>query len=174
MSQEAAPPQRPAARVDLASALVWIAVGGTVVAASWTMDRLEARGALAYNAPGLVPGVLGLVLTLLGIVLGARALRQGALVPGAVGLTPALRAGWGGIGAVLALCLAYAAGAVGRAPFWLATFVFVSVFIAIYEYPLRRERDQGLRGVVLALVYGAVTSAVVTLAFEKIFLVRLP
>ena len=174
MSQEAAPPERPTARVDLVSALAWIALGGAIVAASWTMDRLEARGALLHNVPGLVPGVLGLVLALLGVVLAARALRAGALTPGAVGVNPGLREGWGRIGAVLALCFAYAVGAVGHAPFWLATFVFVTLFVALYEYPLRRERNQVARGLVLALVYGAATSAVVTLVFEKVFLVRLP
>lgn len=173
MSQEAAPPERPTARVDFFAALAWIALGGAIVAASWTMDRLEARGALAYNVPGLVPGILGLAITLLGVALAVRALRGGALAPGA-GINPGLRQGWGRIGAVTALCLVYAAGAVGRAPFWLATFVFVSVFIAIYEYPLRRERGQVRRGIALALIYGAATSAVVTLAFENIFLVRLP
>lgn len=173
MSQEAAPPERPTARVDLFAALAWIALGGAIVAASWTMDRLEARGALLYNVPGLVPGFLGLIITLLGLALAVRALRAGALARGA-GVNPGLRKGWGRIGAVTALCLAYAAGAVGRTPFWLATFVFVTVFIALYEHPLRRERGQVGRGIALALVYGAATSAVVTLAFEKIFLVRLP
>lgn len=173
MSQEAAPPERPTARVDLFTALAWIALGGAIVAASWTMDRLEARGALAYNAPGLVPGILGLVITLLGLALAVRALRGGALAPGA-GINPGLRQGWGRIGAVTALCLAYAVGAVGHAPFWLATFVFVTLFVALYELPLRRERNQIKRGLALAFAYGAATSAVVSLAFEKIFLVRLP
>lgn len=174
MSQETAPPERPAARVDFVSALVWMALGGAIVVASWTMDRLEARGALLYNAPGLVPGVLGLVIVLLGIALAARALREGALAAGAAGVNPALREGWGRIALVLVLCLAYAVGAVGHVPFWVATFVFVTLFVALYEYPLRRERSQIARGLALALVYGAATSAVVTLAFEKIFLVRLP
>lgn len=174
MSHEAAPPERPTARVDLVSALFWIALGGAIMVASWTMDRLEARGALLYNVPGLVPGVLGLVMVFLGALLGARALRAGALAARAPGVDPALGRGWGRIGAVLALCLAYAVGAVGHAPFWLATFVFVALFVALYEHPLRREQGQVARGLALALVYGAVTSAVVTLAFEKIFLVRLP
>ena len=57
----------------------------------------------------------------------------------------------------------------------LGTFAFVSAFIFIFD----RERQASLKRsrtkqFVLALVYGIATSAVVSLAFEKIFLVRLP
>ncbi len=95
------------------------------------MDRLERLGAALYSAPGLVPGLLGGVLLVLSIALAVRALRQGALRTGfSLGWH-----GWRGTALVLALCLGYAAGLVGRVPFWLATFVFVTAFIAIFEYP---------------------------------------
>ena len=132
-------------------------MGAAIVYASWTMDRLERHGAALYTAPGLVPGLLGLVLLVLGVVL---ALRRGGSSKSAAltsGNTPL----------VLALCLGYAAGLVGRMPFWLATFVFVTAFIALFEYPARR-------GMALAPVYGATTSLVVTYFFETVFFVRLP
>lgn len=167
MSIETAPEERPSARVDLASAAAWIAVGVAIVAASWTMDRLERHGAALYTAPGLVPGLLGLVLLALGVLLGVRAVREGALRRGAAGLNPSLREGWGGTAAVLALCLGYAVGLIGRVPFWLATFLFVTAFMAVFEYPARRR-------LALAPVYGAATCLAVTWLFESVFLVRLP
>jgi Tripartite tricarboxylate transporter TctB family len=121
------------------------------------MDRLERHGAALYTAPGLVPGLLGLVLLVLGVVL---ALRRG-------GSSKSAALTWGNTPLVLALCLGYAAGLVGRMPFWLATFVFVTAFIALFEYPARR-------GMALAPVYGAATSLVVTYLFETVFFVRLP
>jgi Tripartite tricarboxylate transporter TctB family len=132
-------------------------VGAAIVYASWTMDRLERHGAALYTAPGLVPGLLGLVLLVLGVVL---ALRRG-------GSSKSAALTWGNTPLVLALCLGYAAGLVGRMPFWLATFVFVTAFIALFEYPARR-------GMALAPVYGAATSLVVTYLFETVFFVRLP
>lgn len=75
MSIETAPEERPSARVDFVSAAAWIAVGGAILYASWTMDRLERYGAALHTAPALVPGLLGLVLLVLGALLGARALR---------------------------------------------------------------------------------------------------
>ena len=145
---------------DTIQGLAWIAAGGAIVYASWTMDRLERHGAALYTAPGLVPGLLGVVLLGLGVVLALRAARDRDSARSS-------SLAWGNTPLVLALCLGYAIGLIGRVPFWLATFVFVTAFIAIFEYPARR-------GMALAPVYGAATSLVVSYLFETVFLVRLP
>jgi hypothetical protein len=148
-------------RGDLVQGVVWALGGGVIVHASWTMDRLERHGAALYTAPGLVPGLLGLVLLVLGVVLAARAWRRNPPNSGAAQMR------WGNTPLVLVLCFGYAVGLVGRVPFWLATFVFVSAFVALFEYPSRRR-------MALAPVYGAATSLAVTYLFEAVFLVRLP
>jgi hypothetical protein len=142
---------------DRLQGIAWSAVGAAIVYASWTMDRLERHGAALYTAPGLVPGLLGLVILFLGVTLALRTSPA----------TASLRGGWAGTALVLVLCLGYALGAVGRAPFWLATFLFVTAFIAWFEYPDRRR-------MAMAPLYGAATSAAVTWLFESVFLVRLP
>jgi putative tricarboxylic transport membrane protein len=131
-------------------------VGAAILYASYTMDRLERLGAPAFTAPGLVPGLLGLVILVLGVALALRK-RPAAATRFEIGNTPL----------VLVLCLGYAVGLVGRMPFWLATFAFVTAFIAVFEYPERRR-------MALAPLYGAATSALVTYLFETVFLVRLP
>lgn len=145
-------------RSDAAQGVAWALGGGLIVYASWTMDRLERHGAALYTAPGLVPGLLGLVLVVLGAALALR--KRGISAS-----SPAIR--WGNTPLVLALCLGYAIGLIGRMPFWLATFVFVTAFIAIFEYPSRRR-------MALAPLYGAATSLAVSNLFEAVFLVRLP
>lgn len=145
-------------RSDVVQGVAWAFGGGLIVYASWTMDRLERHGAALYTAPGLVPGLLGLVLLVLGVVL---ALRNRSVS----GSSFAIR--WGNTPLVLALCLGYAIGLIGRIPFWLATFAFATAFIAIFEYPSPRR-------MALAPLYGAATSLVVTYLFEAVFLVRLP
>ena len=145
-------------RSDAAQGVAWALGGGLIVYASWTMDRLERHGAALYTAPGLVPGLLGLVLVVLGVALALR--KRGSSAS-----SPAIR--WGNTPLVLALCLGYAIGLIGRMPFWLATFVFVTAFIAIFEYPSRRH-------MALAPLYGAATSLAVSNLFEAVFLVRLP
>jgi putative tricarboxylic transport membrane protein len=145
-------------RSDAAQGVAWALGGGLIVYASWTMDRLERHGAALYTAPGLVPGLLGLVLVVLAVALALR--KRGISAS-----SPAIR--WGNTPLVLALCLGYAIGLIGRMPFWLATFVFVTAFIAIFEYPSRRR-------MALAPLYGAATSLAVSNLFEAVFLVRLP
>ena len=142
---------------DRLQGIAWIAVGAAIVYASWTMDRLERHGAALYTAPGLVPGLLGLAIVLLGVLLATRTSAA----------DPSIQRGWTATALVLALCLGYAVGLVGRAPFWLATFLFVTAFIALFEYPDRRR-------MALAPLYGAATSALVTWLFQSVFLVRLP
>lgn len=175
MGIESAPEERPSPRADLAWAAIWAAFGGAIVYASWTMDRLEHLGATVYTAPGLVPGILGAMILMLGALLGARAIRQGALTAAGAG---SAAPDWGGrlrMGLALALMLIYAAGMLGHGvPFWLATFAFVTVFVAVFERPMRKERRQGFRGLVMAAVYGAATTFVVTVVFERVFYVRLP
>lgn len=145
--------------VDRVQGAAWILVGAAIIAASWTMDRLEASGAKLHSAPGLVPGLLGLVILVLGVMQALRRRSNAANL--------SLHKGWGSTAAVMVLCLGYAVGLVGRAPFWLATFAFVTAFIAVFEYPARRR-------LLMAPVYGAATSIVVTVLFEQLFLVRLP
>jgi hypothetical protein len=163
---------KPSARADFAVALAWVALGAAIVVGAWRMDRFESQGATLYSMPGLVPGLLGAVLVLLGALLAARSVRRGALGPGQPSLLPR----WNGrLLLAAALMFVYALGLVGHGvPFWLATFVFVAAFVAVFEWRLRGERGQRVRGIVLALVYGAGTTFVVSYVFEQLFFVRLP
>ena len=175
MSMESAPEGAVSPRADLVSALVWAALGLAITVGAWRMDRLERLNINKYEAPGLVPGLLGAALLLLSLVLAARAIRQGALrASGAPEAGHATARVYMAI--VLGAMLAYSLVLVGHGiPFWLATLAFVAGFIFFFD----RERQSALgrstaRQALLALVYGAATSAIVSLAFQNIFYVRLP
>lgn len=172
---ESAPEGAVSPRADLVSALVWIAFGAAVTVGAWRMDRLENLHINKYEIPGLVPGLLGAAIVLLGIVLALRAVAQGALrADGAPrSVNPGARLY---MALVLGAMLLYSLVLVGHGlPFWLATLLFVAGFIFFFD----RERQSALgrgtgRQLLLALVYGAATSAVVSLVFEQVFYVRLP
>lgn len=156
-----------AARSDLRGGVGWMVFGLVILVAAWRMDRFESMGATLYTAPGLVPGLFGALLVVLGAALAWRGWR--GIVPAgesAEGPGPLLnrRIGW-----MLLLSLGYAAAAVGRAPFWLATAVFVAAFCGLFS-----DQDDARRRVVVALLAGALTAVVVVFVFERIFLVRLP
>lgn len=162
--------ERPSASADLASALGWVLLGAAIAIGAWNMDRLQSQGATLYSYPGLVPGLLGAAIALMGAMLGVRAVAQGAFSPAAP-----LWPGWHPrLVAATAFMLVYALGLVARMPFWLATWLFVSGFVAAFEWNGRGARGERLRGIALALLYGGGTALSVTLAFERLFLVRLP
>ena len=178
MSIEIDPDESLPPRIDLYSALAWIVFGGAIAVGAWRMDRLEHLHINKYEIPGLVPGLLGFAILVLGVMLAMRALSRGALTAHtATAATTAPRESQTRYMAlVFALTLFYALGLVGTGlPFWLGTFAFVAAFIFIFDRARQTELKRGTaKQIVLALVYGAATSAVVSLAFEKIFLVRLP
>jgi putative tricarboxylic transport membrane protein len=155
-------------RHDLWFSALLVVLAAGVVVESWRMPRLEHLGVHPMSAPGLTPGVLGLVLLALATALLVRSVRQRrpagdtveAAEPGTLGRTLV----------TLALCLGYAAGLVGRVPFWLATGLFVLAFVGWFGW----ERDRPARSALNAIVMAVVTSAAVTLLFERVFLVRLP
>jgi len=106
----------PSARADLVAAALWISFGAAVATGAWRMDRLERLNINPYEAPGLVPGLLGVL-----------------------------------------------------------TFAFVTVFVGLLDRERQVTLGRSVAGQWLrAGVYGAAWSAIVTLSFQHIFLVRLP
>jgi protein-S-isoprenylcysteine O-methyltransferase Ste14 len=173
-------PNSPVApRTDLASALLWLAVGSGAVVASWRMDRLESQGATLYSMPGLWPGIVGLLLALLGGVLAWRALLRARHVgwdtaaPDESETVPARD-----FRLAVALFFLYAVLLVGRGlPFWLGTALFVATFVFVFRRARRIAPDTGgntRRDALFAIVCGAATAATVSAVFERLFYVRLP
>ena len=162
---------RPSHAADLVWSLVWVAAGAALFAGGYGMDRLERQNINPYTAPGLVPAALGVGIFVLGAFLFARSARNRA------GAAPATGGGasLGRLALAAALCLAYAAGLVGRGPpFWLATGVFVFVAILAFRWTELKARGELAKGAVVAAACAIGTAAGVTLVFQELFLVRLP
>jgi hypothetical protein len=169
--EQPAPP-----RVDL-----WIAVFFFVfgTAAAWLAFRMptyaDQKGAI-YTAPGLVPGLYAVVMILLSVWLGYRAIRQGAwrgteTAPTGLEAAPVVDAR---LMLAAAVCLFFIVGLIGRVPFWLASTAFVALFTAIFEWQPRQALPQRARKIGEAIALGLATGIAVTLVFEKVFYVRLP
>lgn len=155
------------ARSDLWGGAAWIIFGVLVLAETLRMDRFTSMGAQLYSMPGFVPGMLGGVILLLGLVLILRGLHR--LVTGEKESPGEPLLNWR-IGIMLALSITYAALLIGRIPFWLATALFVTTFVVIFS----PQEDSHIRRLLVALSAGFLGSAVVTVMFQEVFLVRLP
>jgi hypothetical protein len=163
-------------RRDLQGGVVWTALGCVIVALSWQMDRMTQQGATLHTAPGLWPGIVGTLLAVLGGVLVLRSWRR------------ARQVGWDSAAAddtdyaprssfalAASMFFVYALLLVGRGlPFWLATALFVTTFVFLFQHAQRRTAGKVARGVVVALACGVITAIIVTLLFEQLFYVRLP
>jgi hypothetical protein len=164
-----------ALRSDFLSALGWIALGIAILIGSVMMDRLEKQGINPYTIPGLLPGLLGIAMTILGALLAARSWRPRLLA--AAGKAAVNRAEQMRILLVLGLCLTFGVLLVGHGlPFWLAAAIFVTAAIFALQYQQRKSTGQQLtlRQFVTTAAIGLGAGIAITIVFQEIFLVRLP
>ena len=178
---------RPAQRADFLFGIFWVLLGSVILFESWRMDRLEQQHINPYTIPGLVPGLLGVVLALFGCVLALRGWRGAAPVsnpleeellgldgpppePEAHGAAEPWR-----VAVAFFLCLGFGAGLVGSGlPFWFAAFFFLFTAILAFEWPDRRAEGTIAQGAARAALVAGCAAAAISYVFQEIFLVRLP
>jgi hypothetical protein len=169
------PPAAP--RSDLKDAIGWVLFGGAVLAGSITMDRLEQQNINPVTAPGLLPGLLGIAMILLGLVMGVRSWEHGAFRQAIPPATAHQREERKRVAVAVLLCTGYGAVLVGHGiPFWIASSIYVTASILIFQRmsPDVSERRLTARAWTKALAIGVISSVVTWLVFERLFLVRLP
>jgi hypothetical protein len=163
-------------RSDFLSAIGWMGLGIAILIGSVTMDRLQNQDINPYTIPGLLPGLLGIAMTILGALLAARSWRP-HLFASASSAAPANRGEQKRLLLVLGLCLAFGVGLVGHGlPFWLAAAIFVSVAMVSLQYRERQSTGEplSLRRFITAAAIGLGAGIAITVVFQEIFLVRLP
>lgn len=156
-------------RADLIFAVFLMALALAVLVESWRMPRLAELGVHPMSAPGLTPGLIGLVLAGLGLALLWRSLRPWPddVVSEAA---PGTNLVWWRALLALLLCLFYALGLLGHLPFLWATGLFVFSFVAVFSF----DRKRLLRSLLGAALMAVAVAVSVSLLFEQLFLVRLP
>jgi hypothetical protein len=168
----------PSARRNLQDAVVWVVLGAIILVGSLSMDRLESQGINPYTAPGLLPGLLGVAMMCLGVLLAMRSLGEGAMRKAPVSVSRgSAGSGHGQLTRVLALCLIFTVALLGHGlPFWLVGAIFVSASILTLQQVQRKaaQKRLGLREIATAIVIGLGAGGAITLIFQTLFLVRLP
>ena len=170
--EQQAPP-----RTDLWIAAFFFVFGAAVAWLAFRMPTYSDQRGEIYTAPGLVPGFYGIVIVVLSLWLGARAIRQGALGADASDRTtvePGTRRGEARLALAVGLGLFFVVGLIGRVPFWLAAATFITLFTALFEWQPSQAWRVRARRIGEAAAIGLATGAAVTLVFEKVFYVRLP
>lgn len=163
-------------RKDFITSIVLIAFSLSVIVSSYTMPRLERRGIDPFSAPGVVPGMIGIILLILALILFVRSVRHGGylfLQPGgeqqSVQRGASLR-----VGMTLALSLIYAIGLLGRIDYTICTLLYIFVFVVVFEYRWGEPLSSQLKILGYALLQALIASFLITIVFRKLFLVDLP
>jgi hypothetical protein len=169
--------QQTSSRSDFFGALAWMGLGLAILIGSITMDRLEAQDVNPYTIPGLMPGLLGIAMLILGGLLAFRSWKTGMAPPPQTFSPSERRAHYKHLGLVLVLSLTFGVVLVGHGlPFWLASAVFVSTAIPCLQGPQRRAAGVRLtwRAIGISTLIGVLAGGIITIVFQKIFLVHLP
>jgi hypothetical protein len=156
-------------RSDRFGGPMWVVIGAAITLGALRIDRLKAQGVEWFAAPGLLPGVLGVIIAICGVLITLRAVRAPALAEdeGA--------ADWRRVGLTLLLCLGFAAGLVGHVlHFGLAAGVYLFAHITLLQWRERRAAGQTLRGLLVAAAVAVGGALIVPFIFQTLFLVRLP
>lgn len=147
---------------------MWVVLGAAMTVGALRIDRLESQGVEWFAAPGLLPGVLGVIIMLNGLLIALRARRMPA---GGVDSAH----DWRRIGLTLVLCLGFAAGLVGRGMhFGVAAGLYLFSHIALLQWNERKAAGQAVRGLLVAAAVAVGGALIVPYIFESVFLVRLP
>jgi uncharacterized membrane protein len=164
-------------RADFITGVVLILGSLYVIFESWRMPRMEHLGAHPLSVPGVVPAFLAVILIIFGGVLVIRSIRAGGHRLGlSVAKVRELLAKPGNQRLLITaiLTIGYAGVLIGRISYELATGLFILAFIVIFEWKAGLSAVKRARLFVVAALLAAVTTGLVSWAFERLFLVTLP
>jgi len=163
-------------KADLITSIILVAFGIAIVTISIRMPTMADYNQSIYSAPGVVPGFIGVMLILLSLSMLIRSIRRKAISEfrgGAIPKDILTQESTRRILMTIAMCVVYAF-LLGKIWFPLATFAFIFAFILLFEYDWKIAFSAQTRKTVVAAIIGIVTTALVTLVFQELFLVNLP
>ena len=161
------------ARADFYTGIILMVFGITALIMALQMPEIPED---PYSAPGVLPIFLCVIIIILSLIMFVRSISK---TKGRVGFSAAgvksfltdtgtLRIGITGV-----LCVSYAL-LLGVVLFPLLTALFVFIFIVIFEYDIKMQLKPQIKKILMAALIAIISSASITIVFEKAFLVRLP
>lgn len=148
-----------------------------IIILSLQMPRYEGLGVESYSVPGIVPGLLGIILLILSIILLIRSIKRKGY---RLGMSTQMVKKYitddstRNFLITLILCLAYGVFVLKRIPYVLATGLFVFFFVIIFEFRPRENISSQKRTILASFIEAFFVSVGITLVFRYLFLVDLP
>lgn len=174
---------------DTITACILIVVSALAAHHSYLLPRTEGLNSSPYSAAGLVPGLLSLALLTMASIMLARAVRglihkqrlrqeangkpnqqvQNSGGPECLSHTRSPRSVR--VTTVIGITLLLPVLLLPVLPFWLACFLFISLFTLIFEWSSSQSR---LRTIAYSLITAGVSATLMVVIFERLLLMQLP
>ena len=164
-------------RADFITSIGLIAFGIAVLVLSIQMPRFEDQGVNRFSVPGIVPGFLGSIIAVLGLVLFVRSIIRkgyrlgldGAAVSRFFKAEMTKR-----FALTILVSVAYGWGLIGRINYEIATAIYIFAFIVIFDVKWRQGIKTQWKKILIAFVIAVLVGGVVGTTFRRLFLVNLP
>ena len=164
-------------RADFITSIGLLAFGVAVLVLSIQMPRFEEQGVNRFSVPGIVPGFLGSIVAVLGLVLFIRSIiRKGyKLGVDAAAMKRFFTAEMTKRFAVTVLVsVAYGWGLIGRINYEISTLIYIFTFIVIFDVKWRQGIKTQWKKILIAFVIAVLVAGIVGTTFRRLFLVNLP
>ena len=129
---------------DFVASIVLMAFGIWILVHSLQMPRFENLEANPFSVPGIVPGLLGIIIFLLSLAVFLRSLKQKGhrlAIDTAVIGNFIQDASMQRMLITILICGVYGLGLIGRTNYYAATFLFVLAFLLLFQYR-QAQKDQ--------------------------------
>jgi putative tricarboxylic transport membrane protein len=164
-------------KADFVVSILLMGFSVWVVLHSFQMPRFKELNADPLSVPGIVPGILGTIIFLLSLVVFIRSLTRKGYRLGLNRQT--LKNFFRGPSSqrmllTICICIVYGIFMVGSMNYYSATFIFVLVFIILFQF--RGSENVTARGKMLmfAVLQALLAAGIVGAVFRYLFLVDLP
>ncbi len=164
-------------RADFITSIGMIAFGVAVLVLSIQMPRFEEQGVNRFSVPGIVPGFLGSIIALLGLVLLIRSIIRKGYKLGLDGAAVSrfFKAEMTKRFAVTILVsVAYGWGLIGRINYEISTALYIFAFIVIFDVKWKQGVKTQWKKILIAFIIAVLVGGIVGTTFRRLFLVNLP
>jgi len=164
-------------KADFVASIILMAFGIWIVVHSINMPRFEEFGANPFSVPGIVPGILGTIITMLSLLVFIRAVRQKGYrvdINGCTLKSTMQDASFKRMIITCSVCVFYGLGMVGTVSYYLATFIYVFAFLIIFQYRFSETYNNQRKLIGWSFVQAMLIAGTVGAVFRYLFLVDLP
>lgn len=155
---------------DKISSIAFGLLGIAMFVGGYQMDRLEIRQIHPSSIPGLVPMMLGISLTICSILLYIEAYKNKSTE---IQVNMKL-VSWNNLLVCAFMSCIYAVLLVGWLPFYLATGIYITLFILYFNREELLVIGLRRKAILTAIIVGPLAAVLISVLFRYGFLVRLP